>query len=195
MKILIAEDEPTGRLILERHLARWGHEVVPAHDGEEAWQYLQGADAPLLAILDWVMPGYNGVDLCRMVRERADGERFYLILLTARDSKDDIVAGLEAGANDYIGKPFHPEELRARIRAGQRMLEMQAALESRISALEEAMRHIKRLQGILPICMHCHKIRTDQASWERIETYITEHSEAQFSHGLCPDCIKQYYKK
>ena len=101
----------------------------------------------------------------------------------------------KSGANDFIGKPFHHEELRARLSVGRRIIEMQSTLESRIIALQDAISHIKRLQGILPICMHCHKIRTDKESWEKIEHYITEHSDAQFSHGLCPECLGKYYHK
>lgn len=193
MKILIADDSLSNRVVLERLLAKWDYEVISAADGAEAWAVMRGADAPQLAILDWMMPGYDGLELCRMTRAGERGEMPYLILLTSRDSKEDIVMGLEAGANDYIGKPFHHEELRARLKVGQRMVELQAALENRIVALEDAMTHIKRLQGIIPICMHCHKIRSDQESWERIEEYLTEHSEAHFSHGLCPECLEKYY--
>ena len=109
--------------------------------------------------------------------------------------KEDIVAGLEAGANDHITKPFDRDELKARVRVGQRVIELQSALADRVRELEEAMSHIRTLQGILPICMHCHRIRNDQESWERIESYIQEHSEAQFSHGLCPECLEKYYRQ
>lgn len=193
MRILVADDDITSRVMLRSLLQKWGFEVLMANNGEEAWGLLQQPDAPRLAILDWVMPGLSGVDLCRMIRQRERGDSSYLILLTSRDTKEDLVHGLDSGANDYIGKPFHNEELRARLRVGQRMLELQRALAGRIQALEEAVSHIKRLQGILPICMHCHKIRTDQESWKRIEEYLTEHSDAQFSHSLCPDCLDKYY--
>ena len=97
---------PTSRILLERLLTKWDYEVVVASEGEEAWRVLQAEDAPLLAILDWVMPGYNGVDVCRMARQRAGGERTYIILLTGRDSKDDIVCGLEIGSERFYWQAF-----------------------------------------------------------------------------------------
>lgn len=193
MKILVAEDDATSRVMLRGLLLKWDFEVVMANNGEEAWARLLCPDAPRLVILDWVMPGLSGVELCRLIRQGPHGDSTYVMLLTSRDSKEDIVQGLDAGANDYIGKPFHNEELRARLSVGRRMVELRTALAERIQALEEAVSHIKRLQGIFPICMHCHKIRTDQESWTRIEEYISEHSDAQFSHSLCPECCAKYY--
>jgi len=110
-----------------------------------------------------------------------------------KDRKEDIVSGLDAGANDYVIKPFEQEELRARLRVGERVVELQSALNDRVKELQKALSHIKTLQGILPICMHCHKIRDDQDVWQRLEKYIAEHSGVQFSHGLCPECRKKYY--
>jgi DNA-binding response OmpR family regulator len=107
--------------------------------------------------------------------------------------KEDVVEGLEAGANDYIRKPFDRPELRARVRVGERVLELEAALAERIRALQDALAHVKTLQGLLPICMHCHRIRNDQQTWERLEKYISEHTEAEFTHGLCPECMKKHY--
>ena len=117
----------------------------------------------------------------------------YIILLTSKGEKEDVVEGLEAGANDYIRKPFDRPELRARVRVGERVLELEAALAERIRALQDALAHVKTLQGLLPICMHCHRIRNDQQTWERLEKYISEHTEAEFTHGLCPECMKKHY--
>jgi sigma-B regulation protein RsbU (phosphoserine phosphatase) len=193
MRVLIAEDDLTSRQLLEGVLKKWGCEVVSTRDGNEAWAAFQSEDAPGLAILDWMMPGMDGVDLCRRVRGRKARDPVYLILLTALGQTEDIVAGLDAGADDYVTKPFNSNELRARIRVGQRVLELQSSLAGRVRELEEAFSHIKTLQGILPICMYCHKIRNDQESWQRIDQYITEHSDAQFSHGLCPECLEKHY--
>ncbi len=195
MKILIAEDSRASRMLLERMLNKWGYEVVVTCDGNEAWQALQAEDAPPLAILDWMMPGMEGVEVCRKARQLDVPDPTYIILLTTHSRKEDIVTGLNAGANDYVAKPFDKEELLARTKVGERFVELQSALTKRIKSLQDAMAHIKRLQGILPICMYCHKIRNDQETWERIEEYITEHSEAQFSHGLCPECAKKYYSE
>ncbi len=131
MKILIAEDNPTSRRILEAILVKWNYEVISARDGNEAWEKLQGNDPPRLMILDWMMPGKNGVELCRELRNRDNVAPMYIVLLTARDDKNDIVEGLSAGADDYIAKPFNKDELRARIDVGRRMVELQDALIER----------------------------------------------------------------
>jgi len=176
-------------------LANWGHEVVVTSDGNEAWARLGEADAPKLAILDWMMPGLDGVEVCTKLREVKTQVPTYVILLTARGSKDDIVMGLRAGADDYVVKPFDKNELNARVEVGRRVVELQTALTDRINDLQKALDHIKTLQGILPICSHCHKIRNDTESWEHIENYIEGHSEAQFSHSICPECLDKYYSE
>ena len=128
MKILIAEDNMTTRRILETILVKWNYDVISACDGNEAWEKLQEKDPPKLIILDWMMPGINGVEICRRLRRLDAVEPMYIILLTARDEKNDIVEGLGAGADDYIAKPFDKGELRARIDVGRRVVELQTAL-------------------------------------------------------------------
>jgi sigma-B regulation protein RsbU (phosphoserine phosphatase) len=192
MKILIAEDDPTSRHILEIMLGKWGYEVLVACDGNEAWRAFQTDDSPRLAILDWTMPGMDGLEVCRKVRE-SGASIVYIILLTAKDRKEDLVAALGGGANDYVVKPFERAELLARIRVGERMVALQSALAGRVEELQEALSHIKTLQGILPICMHCHKIRDDQDAWQKLEQYVTQHSDAQLSHSICPECMEKYY--
>ena len=130
MRILIAEDEPVSRLLLERFLQQWGYEVVSANDGDEAWWILQREDAPRLAVMDWMMPGMDGASICREVRKRTGQPYTYLVLLTAKTQKQDIVEGLEAGADDYLTKPFDANELRVRLRAGRRILDLQDYLLS-----------------------------------------------------------------
>ncbi len=193
MKILIAEDDATSRMILKAILTKWDYDVIETRDGDEAWQALQKEDAPRLVILDWVMPGISGEKICRRLRETKPLIPFYVILLTSKRDKEDIVVGLEAGANDYIQKPFYRPELRARVRVGERVLGLESALSQRIHELQDALAHVRTLQGLLPICMHCHKIRSDQQSWERLEKYISEHTEAEFTHGLCPECMQKHY--
>ena len=128
MKILIAEDNLTTRRILETILIKWNYDVISVCDGNEAWEKIQEKDPPKLIILDWMMPGLNGVEICRRLRRKDPREPMYIILLTARDEKNDIVEGLGAGADDYIAKPFDTEELRARIDVGRRVIELQTAL-------------------------------------------------------------------
>ena len=193
MRILIADDDEISRVMLEAMLEKWGHETVVTLDGDQAWEALQADDAPRLAILDRLMPGKDGDEICRRAREMNRTSPLYIILLTALGRKKDVVAGLEAGADDYVSKPFSNDELRARIQVAQRVIELQSALSQRLEELEDALAHIKTLQGILPICMHCHRIRDDQESWEQLESYIQDHSEAAFTHGLCPDCLEKHY--
>ena len=194
MKILIAEDDLTSRRILEAILAKWNYEVIATSDGLEAWQALQTENAPPIAIIDWMMPGMDGVDFCRKIRQTQTLTSTYIILLTSKAQQEDVVAGLEAGANDYIRKPFEREELRARIRVGERVVELQTALADRVKMLEEAIVKIKTLQGLLPICSYCKKIRNDQDYWQQIETYVAEHTQAEFTHGICPDCLEKHIK-
>ncbi len=193
MKVLIAEDDVTTRRMLEILLSKWGYEIELTGNGKEAWHALQATDPPQMAIFDWMMPEMNGVELCRKIRESITPSLTYIILLTVKDRKEDIVSGLDAGANDYVIKPFEQEELRARLRVGKRVVELQSVLADRVKELQAALFHIKTLQGILPICMHCHKIRDDRDVWQRLEKYIGEHSGVQFSHGLCPECRQKYY--
>ena len=194
MRILIAEDDAVSRRLLETLLTRWGYEVVVAADGEEAWQHLQREDAPHLAILDWMMPGMGGLEICQKVREVGHPSPVYLILLTARTGSENVVQGLETGANDYVTKPFHREELRARVQVGVRVVELQVSLAQRVRELEEALANVKQLQGLLPICSYCKRIRDDHNYWQQVESYISEHSEAIFSHGICPECFEKFVK-
>ncbi|MFC1975187.1 response regulator transcription factor [Chloroflexota bacterium] len=191
MKILIAEDDPVSRRMLQATLIKWDYEVVVTSDGHEAWQTLQQKDAPRLAILDWMMPGMDGIDICRKIRATSESEPFHLILLTIKGETEDIVAGLQAGADDYVTKPFQPEELQARVQVGVRVVQLQLELADRVKALEEALAQVKQLQGMLPICSYCKNVRIDQNYWEQIDIYIAEHSEADFTHGICPDCRKK----
>ena len=136
MKILIADDDPVSSRLLDRLLVKWGYEVIAAHDGTEAWEVLQAENAPRVALLDWIMPGIDGLEICRRVRARSGQPYVYIMLLTANDKVGNLVEGLESGADDYLTKPFHPQELRARLRVGLRMLD----LESRLVEARESLR-------------------------------------------------------
>jgi len=193
MRVLIAEDDKVSRRLLHATLGRLGYDVVTTENGAQAWEALRAPDAPRLAILDWMMPELDGVDVCRNVRQRQDGPYVYIILLTARGQKKDVVTGLEAGADDYLVKPFDPQELRSRITVGERILKLEAALEAKVHELKDALSHVKQLQGLLPICMHCKKIRDDRDTWHRVESYIEEHSDAMFTHSLCEECLAKHY--
>lgn len=193
MRVLVAEDDRVSRRMLTALLARWGYAPVAVADGGAALEALQALQAPRLALLDWAMPELSGPEICRALRQAESDEPPYIILITAHERKSDIIAGLEAGANDYVVKPYDPDELRARVSVGKRVVALQADLARRIRELSEALAHVRTLQGILPICMYCHKIRNDSESWERIEMYISHHSDAEFSHGICPDCMRLHH--
>lgn len=190
MKILIAEDERISCRLLESTLAACGYEVIVTSNGVDAWEKLSEPEAPRLAILDWMMPGIDGLEVCRRVRQNKTPTPIYLILLTAKGSKANIVEGLNNGANDYITKPFNRDELRARVRVGVSVVELQQSLAERVSELEAALAHVKLLQGILPICSYCKLVRDDQNYWQTVESYVSDHSEARFSHSICPGCYE-----
>lgn len=139
MKILVAEDDPLSCRVLQATLVKWGHDVVVSRDGDEAMAVLQRADAPPLAILDWMMPGCDGIEVCRQVRQSPNAAPTYIILLTAKGEKEDIVTGLEAGADDYLIKPFVRAELQARIGVGERVIALQQRLADRVSELDRAL--------------------------------------------------------
>ncbi len=128
MRILIAEDDDVARCKLESLLTRWGYEVISVEDGTKAWEVLQFEDSPRLTILDWMMPGLDGSDICRRLRQTSQGAYVYVLLLTSKVSKQDIVAGMEAGADDYLSKPYDAQELKVRVRAGERIIQLQEAL-------------------------------------------------------------------
>ena len=192
MKILVAEDNLASQLILRTAFEDLGHDLVVTGDGRAACEIMLKPGAPQLAILDWMMPGMDGVEVCRKIRAVKFARPAYLIILTVRDKTADIVRGLKAGANDYIVKPYNLEELQVRVGVGCRVVEMQAAMALQIKELKDAMEHIKTLRGLLPICMYCKKIRDDQQYWQQVEHYVATHTEAQFSHSICPDCYKKH---
>ncbi len=194
MRILIADDDPTSRRMLAANLINWGHEVVVTANGAEAWDVLKLEEAPSLAILDVMMPEMDGLEICKQVRQAPSALPPYIILLTAMGDKEDIVRGIESGANDYLTKPFHRDELRVRVNAAVQMVELQRALTERVKELETAIEEVKFLRGILPICSYCKSIRDDQNHWQKVESYITQRTDAQLSHSICPSCYESVVK-
>jgi PleD family two-component response regulator len=195
MHALIADDDRMAREVLARTLTRMGFDVTAAADGGDAWQHLEGVAVPTLAILDWMMPVMDGPEILRRVRRERPLANLYLILLTALESRRDVIAGLDAGADDYIVKPFDPDELRARVQVGVRVLTLQERLTDRVAELQAALSNVKQLRGLLPICSYCKRIRGDDQYWLQVEAYIANHSDAQFSHGICPACYVEVEKQ
>ncbi len=220
MKLLVADDENLQRLLIVKFLKEFGYDVVECSDGNQAWEVMLSEDSPRLLVLDWVMPGLSGVELCRKVRERIKEHYIYILLLTSKDDPEDVIEGMDAGADDYICKPFNKHELGVRLRAGKRIIKLNdellhtqetlreknkhlsdknVELAKLYDDLQKAMGELKVLKGILPICANCKKIRTDddhpkdQESWTSIESYISIRSDADFTHTICPACqIKLY---
>lgn len=190
MKVLVAEDDVFFRRLLEGILAS-DYEIVLAQDGVEAWAALQPADAPRLAILDWVMPGMSGPQVCRKVRQSPSLSSMYLMILTAKNSSPDVVSGLRAGADDYVTKPFEPEELRARVRVGERILRLQDELEHHVTALRDALAREKLMQALLPVCPHCKRVRTDSEYWREVAAYVNQHPGLRCNPETCPDCFSK----
>lgn len=173
MRVLIADDDAVSRLILRRILTAAGHEAVPFADGVRAWEAFRLEQFPVV-ISDWVMPGVDGLELTRMIRAEARPQYTYVILLTALAGKGSYLEGMNAGADDFITKPFDEEQLLARLRVAERILGLQG--------------EVKRLEGLLPTCSYCKKIRDAAGAWVPIERYIAARTDASFSHGICPEC-------
>ncbi len=194
MKVLVADDDVVTRGLLEATLRNWGYEICGAGDGAEALRALENHPRPDIALLDWVMPERDGLEVCRLIRARPQTVPIYVILLTALGGRQNLLQGLQAGADDYITKPFDREELRARLQVGRRIVELQRSLAERVRQLEDALARVKQLQGLVPICSYCKKIRNDRNYWQQLESYLSDHSEAQFSHGICPECYEKFVK-
>jgi DNA-binding response OmpR family regulator len=194
MTVLIADDHDINRKLLHAILTKAGYDVIQATNGTDALNILKNTTTPLVGLIDWEMPEMEGVEVCRQTRALKSAPPLFLIVVTVRDSKQDVVAGLEAGANDYVTKPFDQTELLARVKIGTQMVELQQALTQHVKELEEALANVKQLSGLLPICSYCKKIRDDKNYWERVDDYVTKHSEAQFSHSICPQCYEEIVK-
>jgi diguanylate cyclase (GGDEF)-like protein len=159
MKVLIAEDDVVSRRLLEAMLTRWGYEVVVTHNGLDAWEMLQEPTPPPMAILDWMMPGMDGVEVCRKMRQRAQEPYVYLLLLTTKGRKENIIEGLDAGADDYLTKPFDPHELQVRLRTGKRIMALQAELIEarealRVQAMHDSLTGVWNRRAILEVFGH-----------------------------------------
>lgn len=179
MRILIVEDDTDCREMLTALLEQENHEVVCATNGREAWNIFHKSPFSVV-ISDWLMPETNGLELCRRIRASRLTYYPYVILLTALEGKTNYLEAMSAGADDFVSKPYDPDELRARLRVAERIVRLQE--------------HVNRLEGVLPTCMYCKKIRDQRDVWVGIEQYITQRSEASFSHGVCPDCYEQVVK-
>jgi sigma-B regulation protein RsbU (phosphoserine phosphatase) len=175
--VLVVDDDPVSRALLSALVRAAGYEVSVAEDGRQAWEALQLARIPIV-ISDWYMPEMDGPELCRRIRGRRDQPYVYFVLVTSRGGKQQYLSGMEAGADEFITKPVDPDELRARLGVAERILGVR--------------RELQQLEGLLPICAYCKRIRDDHNTWTSLEGYIERRSDAQFSHGICPDCYRKH---
>jgi DNA-binding response OmpR family regulator len=185
--ILVADDDAVGLELVSRLLRKEGHDVICSNDGQRAWEMIQ-AVAPSIVVLDWNMPSVDGLEILRRIRLRTDRTPPYVILLTSHTQVKDRVRGLTQGADDYMVKPFDPEELTARVHVGLRVVHLQRILSARVDELEHALTRIHGLEQLLPICAHCRRIRAGDGAWESLEGFLGVNAGVRFTHGACPRC-------
>lgn len=191
--VLIVDDVPENIKVLGNTLRNRNYVISAALSGEQALEIINQSLSPDLILLDVMMPGMNGFEVCAKLKSSPATNEIPIIFLTAKTETEDIVKGFEVGAVDYLTKPFNTAELLARVRTH---LELKAAKDRQkelIGSLEKALEEVKTLSGFIPICSYCKKIRDDKGFWEQVESYVGKRSTAQFSHGICPDCVKKYY--
>ena len=177
ISVLVVDDDAVASAQLGAIASAAGYQVKSAHDGRQAWELLQLTRVPIV-ICDWYMPELDGPALCRRIRSRVDQPYVYFILVTSRGGKEQYLAGMDAGADDFIAKPVDPDELRARLRVAERILGLR--------------KELSQLEVLLPICSYCKRIRNDHEEWEPLERYIEEHFRQLVTHSICPDCYEKY---
>jgi len=190
MNILIAEDDVVSRRILQKTLENLGHTITACENGEAAWTAYQTGDFRLI-VSDWMMPGLDGLELCRKIRSLKRHEYIYVILLTAKSGKENFLEGMEAGADDYLTKPVDLAELKVRLEAAQRILGLEYQVKDNTARILRLQTDVQNLRRILPICAWCKKIRDDRQLWHSVEEYISTHSDVDFSHAICPECAEK----
>jgi len=190
MNILIAEDDVVSRRILQKTLENLGHTITACENGEAAWAACQTGDFRLI-VSDWMMPEMDGLQLCRKIRSVRRSEYVYIILLTAKTGKENFMEGMEAGADDYLTKPVDLDELKVRLNAAQRILGLEYQVKDNTARILRLQSDVQNLHRILPICAWCKKIRDDRKHWLSVEEYIATHSDADFSHTICPECAQK----
>ena len=193
IRILVVDDTNALRIGTVRILRQAGYSVDEAATGKECLEKVRDTN-PDLVLLDVNLPDINGFEICRLLKSDSQGRRVYVVMLSAsKTSSDDRSEGLELGADGYMARPISNRELLAGVRAIKRIIQAERERDRLIQELQQALANIKVLRGLLPICSHCKKIRDDKGYWKQVEIYIREHSEAEFSHGLCPDCVRILY--
>lgn len=192
--ILVVDDMPGNLGVLFEALYAAGYNVLIQDNGESALELLNTFQ-PDLILLDILMPGMDGFEVLRRLKNNPLTQDIPVIIITALLAHDDEVKGLKLGAADYITKPFHVETVLARVQIHIANRNLQKMLIEQNEKLKQALDNIKTLSGLIPICARCKKIRDDQGYWNQIESFIQQHTDAIFSHGLCPECAEHLYGK
>jgi DNA-binding response OmpR family regulator len=187
----VVDDDAMTRIALESAIRGAGWAPMAIDDPELAYEILTGPDAPPIALIDWHMPTLSGVDLCRRVRAADPAARPYLIFVTANTASNDIVTGLDAGADGYMTKPIATNELQARVRAGIRTIALQQDLRTRLQEAEAESARTKPLRDLLPMCSYCRRIRHND-EWSSLEQFLSQRLEVRFTHGFCPTCMERH---
>jgi CheY-like chemotaxis protein len=190
--ILVVDDIAKNIELIGNILSLEQYQISVATDGEKAWRILNRI-SPDLILLDIMMPTVDGYTLCRQIKALEDKKDIPIIFVTAKSNPEDLARGFELGAVDYIGKPFNPAELTARVRTHISLYRAKKKNDLLIAELRTALAQVKQLSGLLPICSVCKKIRNDEGYWQQVEAYISTHLDVRFSHGLCPACIRTHY--
>lgn len=193
-KILIVDDEPINVMIANKILQKNGYDTITAKNGQEALD-VTSSDSIDLILLDIMMPVMSGFEVCSKLQQDEKLKDIPVIFLTAVTDKESIVKGFDVGGKDYLTKPFNTPELLARVKTHTELKLSRDKQQHLIEELQKAISEIKTLSGLLPICSHCKKIRDDSGYWQGVEHYIAARSDTQFSHGICPDCMREFYPK
>lgn len=199
VRVLVAEDDPYFARVLEKRLTAEGYQVQTAKDGRDGMKAIVAWE-PDLVISDWMMPEVDGLELCQSVKTGLRESAPYFILLTARGELSDRLLGLDTGADDYLVKPCDQAELLARVRAGLRIVSLTRELRDALVQLREARTDLAssrketvRLTGLIAICSFCKKARTEDDQWKDIDQYLADRAQADFTHGICPECRAAHY--
>jgi len=188
MKILVAEDDSVSRRLLEASLSKWGYEIIAVPDGSRALEYLEKNHSIHFAILDWMMPGKEGIFICERMREKRQNRTVYIILMTPRDGSREAISGLASGADDYITKPIDKAELRQKVISGERIIHLEMTVSRKTEELRQLQEQNEQLREIVPNCTRCAKARQDDQFYRRVEAYLDQCSKTPTTHGLCPEC-------
>ncbi len=190
--ILVVDDKPDNLRLLSKLFLEHNYNVRLAPNGDRALATIQ-KEAPDLILLDIMMPGTGGFDVCKQLKADEQTAKIPIIFISALDETSDKVKAFSLGGVDYISKPFQEKEVLARVKTHLSLSFLKLELERKNSELQKALSEIKTLHGMLPICASCKKIRKEDGSWEQIEVYIRDRSEAEFSHGICDECMQKLY--